>query len=121
MVAVEWMLYFIFLGWTLVWVINLKINYFKSYGLCIDIDTSPFAFVSYPTYEYEVDEDGIIIKYVNRGTSILYLGKGKQHRILINKKDHNRVVGYRELVFYIILLIIEVVSMAGIFVIISTY
>ena len=105
------MIAFMSLGYFLVWTINLKINYFKSYGLCLDYDTSPFPFVSYPTYEYEIDEDGIIIKYVNRGSSMLYLGKGKQHRILINKKDHNRVVGYRELVFYIILLIIEVVAM----------
>ena len=107
-----WMIYFITLGGKLVWVINLKINYFKSYGLCLDYDTSPFPFVSYPTYEYEIDEDGIIIKYVNRGTSILYLGKGKQHRILINKKDHNKVVGYREFVGYIIALITNVVALS---------
>ncbi len=112
MYAAVLMLDFMIIGWIFVWIINLEINYFKSYGLCIDIDTSPYAFVSYPTYEYEVDEDGIIVKYVNRGRSMLEFGKGKQHRILINKNDHNKVVGYRELVAYIILLIILVVSMA---------
>ena len=111
MYAAVLMLDFMIIGWIFVWIINLEINYFKSYGLCIDIDTSPFAFVSYPTYEYEVDENGIIVKYVNRGRSMLEFGKGKQHRILINKNDHNNVVGYRELVAYIILLIIEVVAM----------
>jgi len=111
MYATELMLYFMSIGWALVWVINLKINYFKSYGLCIDYHSSPVAFVSYPTYEYEIDEDGKFVKYVNRGTSILYFGKGKRHRILINKKDHNKVVGYREFVAYIIALIIDVVAM----------
>lgn len=110
----ELMLNFIVIGWLFVWVMNLKINYFKSYGLCIDYHSSPFAFVSYPTYEYEIDEDGIMVKYVNRGRSMLYFGKGKRHRILINKKDHNKVVGYRELVAYIIALIIDVVAMIGV-------
>lgn len=106
------MIAFMSLGYFLVWTINLKINYFKSYGLCLDYSSSPFPFVSYPTYEYEIDEDGIIIKYVNRGSSMLYLGKGKQHRILINKKDHNKVVGYREFVGYIIALITNVVALS---------
>ena len=110
MYAAELMLNFLFIGWLLVCVINLKINYFKSYGLCKDYDTSP-SLVSYPTYEYEIDEDGKFVKYVNRGTSILYFGKGKRHRILINKKDHNKVVGYREFVAYIIALVIDVVAM----------
>ena len=112
--ATFFMIAFMTFGYFLVWTINLKINYFKSYGICLDYDTSPYPFVSYPTYEYEIDEDGIIVKYVNRGTSILYFGKGKQQRILINKKDHNKVVGYRELVAYIIALIIDVVAMIGI-------
>ena len=110
--ATFWMIAFMTLGYFLVWTIHLKINYFISYGICLDYHSSPFPFVSYPTYEYEVDEDGIIVKYVNRGRSMLEFGKGKQHRILINKNDHNKVVGYRELVAYIILLIILVVSMA---------
>ena len=106
MYAAVLMLDFMIIGWSLVWIINLKINYFKSYGICLDFDTSPYPFVFYPTYEYEIDEDGIIVKYVNRGRSMLHLGKGKKERILINKKDHNKVVGYRELVGYIILCIV---------------
>ena len=110
-----WMIFFISLGGELVWVINLKINYFKSYGLCLDYDTSPFPFVSYPTYEYEIDEDGIIVKYVNRGTSVLYLGKGKKQRILINKKDHNKVVGYREFVLDSIMVALLIVLLTVVF------
>lgn len=112
MYAAVLMLDFMIIVWIFVWIINLEINYFKSYGLCIDIDTSPYAFVSYPTYEYEVDEDGKIVKYVNRGHSMLHLGKGKKERILINKKDHNKVVGYREFVGYIIALITNVVALS---------
>lgn len=48
MYAAVLMLDFMIIGWIFVWIINLEINYFKSYGLCIDIDTSPYAFVSYP-------------------------------------------------------------------------
>ena len=110
-----WMIYFITLGGELVWVINLKINYFKSYGLCLDYDTSPFPFVSYPTYEYEIDEDGIIVNYVNRGTSILYFGKGKKQRILINKKDHSKVVGYREFVLDSIMVALLIVLLTVVF------
>ena len=111
-----WMIYFITLGGTLVWVINLKINYFKSYGICLDYGSSPFPFVSYPTYEYEIDEDGIIVNYVNRGTSILYFGKGKKHKILINKKDHNKVVGYREFVADSITITIHIFLLIAVFV-----
>ena len=110
--ATFFMIAFMTFGYFLVWTINLKINYFKSYGICLDYDTSPYPFVSYPTYEYEIDEDGIIVKYVNRGTSMLYLGKGKKQKILINKKDHNKVVGYREFVGYIIQSLITFVSIA---------
>jgi hypothetical protein len=101
-----------FTGCFLVRVIDLEINYFKSYGLCIDYDTARWP-VSYPIYEYEVDEDGIIVKYVNSTSSLFYFGKGKKHRILINKKDHNKIASYREFVVYIIYLIIGVGNIAG--------
>ena len=110
--ATVFMIAFMTLGYFLVWTIHLKINYFKSYGICLDYDTSPYPFVFYPKYEYEIEEDGKIVKYVNRGRSMLHLGKGKKERILINKKDHNKVVGYREFVGYIIALITNVVALS---------
>ena len=110
--ATFWMIAFMTFGYFLVRAINLKINYFKSYGICLDYDTAHHAFFSYPKYEYEIDEDGEIVRYVNRGISVLYFGEGKKQKILINKKNHNKVVGYRKFVFNIFLLLLQLVVIA---------
>jgi hypothetical protein len=46
---------------------------------------------------------------------IICVRKGKKQRILINKKDHNKVVGYREFVLDSIMVAILIVLLTVVF------
>ena len=81
---------------TLARVINFKVNYFRHYAICLDYDTGHYAFTSFPLYEYELMEEGVKVVYKNRGTAFLYPKKGKKHKVLIYKSNHNKIVGYSE-------------------------
>lgn len=80
----------------LVRVLYLKLNYFKHQAICLDYSTGHYSFVSFPTYEYELIEVGEKRTYVNRGTAMFYPKKGKKHRVLINRHNYNKVIGYTE-------------------------
>lgn len=87
-------------------VINYKVNYFRHYAICLDYITGHYSGVSFPLYEYELIEDGVKVVLKNRGTAFLYPKKGKRHRVLIHKSNHNKVVGYSEYILNLILVII---------------
>ena len=91
-----------FLG-TLAQVINLKVNYFKHTAVCLGYITGHGGFTSFPTYEYELVENGVSMTYKNRGTAWFYPRKGKKYKVLISKRNNNKVVGYSELVGYTVL------------------
>lgn len=84
-------------------VINFKVNYFRHYAICLDYDTGHYAFTSFPLYEYELMEEGVKVVYKNRGTAFLYPKKGKKHKVLIHKSDHNKIVGYSEYILDLVL------------------
>lgn len=84
-------------------VIILKISYIKSFATCLDYNTGR-SFTSFPLYEYEMIEDGVKVVYKNRGTAFFYPKKGKRYKVLIHKKDHNKIVGYSDYVSSLVIL-----------------
>ena len=80
----------------LVHAVFLRLRCFKHEAVCLEYSTSEMAFVAYPLYMYELIENGKIVTYKSSGTTIFSPKKGKRYKVLINKKDHYKVVGYRE-------------------------
>ena len=80
----------------LVYAVYLKVCYKKHEAVCLEYSTSEMAFVAYPLYMYELIENGKIVTYKSSGTTIFSPKKGKRYKVLINKKNHYKVVGYRE-------------------------
>lgn len=91
---------FLILLWTRIfW---LKFCCIKKDAVCLDYTTTNTACVIRPLFEYEMMENGKKVVYRSRGTALLGLRRGKRCKVLINKKDHNKVVGYNEYVVDII-------------------
>lgn len=86
----------------LAYAIYLKFNYFKHWAICLD--SSPSGSISHTTYEYEIIEAGEKRTYVSRGTALFYPKKGKKYRVLIHKRNYNKVVGYSAYVGDVILM-----------------
>ena len=79
---------------TLAYAVYLKACYMKHKAVCLEYSTSEMAFVTYPLYK--LIENGKKVTYKSSGTTIFSPKKGKRYKVLINKKDHYKVVGYRE-------------------------
>lgn len=79
----------------------LKINYIKSYAICLEYNTSNYGCVTYPLYEYEMMEDGKKVVYQSRGIANFWPKKGKRYKVFINKQNHNKVIAYNEYIFNI--------------------
>lgn len=84
-------------------IINFKVNYVTHYAICLDYTTGHYAFTSFPLYEYEMIEAGVKVVYKNTGTAFFYPRKGKRHKVLIHKSNHNKIVGYSEYILNLIL------------------
>ena len=101
----------IILGWIILLIetvsaVYLRVFYFKSEALCLGYSTGRASLVSFPTYAYELEDNGVVVKYVNRGTTIGFPKKGKRYKVLIKYNDHNKVVGYAEFVSDVVLSVI---------------
>ena len=78
-------------------IIFLKVCYMKHDAICLKRTGSGIkGFVTYAMYEYELTEKGKKVIYKSVGTTFLFPRKGKRYKVLISKKDHNKVVGYAE-------------------------
>ena len=77
-------------------IIFLKVCYMKHDAICLKMTPGLNAYVTYAIYEYELTEKGKKVIYKSKGTTFLYPRKGKRYKVLISKKDHNKVVGYAE-------------------------
>ena len=76
--------------------VYLRVCYMKHEAVCLEYSTSEMGFVTYPLYMYELIENGKKVTYKSSGTTICSPKKGKRYKVLINKKNHYKVVGYRE-------------------------
>ena len=77
-------------------IIFLKVCYMKHDAICLKMTPGSNAYVTHAIYEYELIEKGKKVIYKSEGTTFLYPRKGKRYKVLISKKDHNKVVGYAE-------------------------
>ena len=77
-------------------IIFLKVCYMKHDAICLKITGTERNFVTFVLYEYELVEKGKKVIYKSEGTTFFYPRKGKRYKVLISKKDHNKVVGYAE-------------------------
>lgn len=82
----------------LAYAVYLRICYFKHQAVCLDCLYGTKSFITRPLYEYELIVAGKKRTYTNRGTTIFYPRKGKRYKVLICKRDYNKVVGYAEYV-----------------------
>lgn len=86
----------------LIYAIYLRISCFKHEAVCLEYSLYGKYFISFPLYEYELMEDGKTITYKKRGKTFFYPRKGKRYRVLINRDDHNKVVGYMHYVVHLL-------------------
>ena len=77
-------------------IIFLKVCYMKHDATCLKITYAGRQFVTFAIYEYELTEKGKKVIYKSKGTTVFYPRKGKRYKVLISKKDHNKVVGYAQ-------------------------
>lgn len=82
--------------------IYLRIGYFKHEALCLEHSLYGKYFMTFPLYEYELVEEGKRVTYKRRGRTYFYPKKGKSYKVLISKKDHNKVVGYMRFVVHLL-------------------
>ena len=80
----------------------LRICYFKHEAVCLDCLYGSKAFITRPLYKYELIVDGQRAIYTNRGTTVFYPRIGKCYKVLINKKNYSKVVGYAEYIVHLI-------------------
>ena len=92
-------------------VVNLKINYFRHNAICLGYSTGHYSFVSFPPYEYEIIKAGKRKTYRNTGTTLFYPKKGKKYKVLIHKRNYNKVVGYSEYIGDVVLMCIFTVCL----------
>lgn len=84
-------------------VIYLKRCYMKHKAVCLDYTFSGKSFIAHHLYEYELEEEGEEKIYQSWGIAYLYPKIGKRYRVLIHKKNHNKVVGYTVYVVHMIM------------------
>ena len=81
------------------YVIYYKLKFFEWTAICLNyLSSSSMAY--YPEYVYELVEDGETVTYKNCGFAVGFPRKGRKHRVLIKKTDHNKIVGYSEYIIY---------------------
>jgi len=85
----------------LCYAIYLRICYFKHEAVCVECLYWSKGFTTYPTYEYKLTIAGKEVTYKNRGTTVFFPREGKRNKILICKKDYDKVVGYAEYVVHL--------------------
>ena len=81
------------------YVIYYKLEFFEWTAICLDYLTGR-SMAYHPEYVYELVENGETVTYKNWGFAIGFPKKGKKYRVLIKKKDHNKIVGYSEYIAY---------------------
>ena len=81
------------------YVIYYKLEFFEWTAICLDYRVGR-SMTYYPEYAYELVENGETVTYKNRGFAVGFPRKGRKHRVLIKKKDHNKIVGYSEYIAY---------------------
>ena len=86
----------------LVHAIYLRICYFKHEAVCLEHSTYEKLFITFPLYEYELMEAGKKVAYKKRGETYFYPRKGKRYKVLINKDNHNKVIGYMKYVVHLL-------------------
>ena len=90
-------------------IIFLKVCYMKHDAICLEMTPGSNAYVTHAIYEYELTEKGKKVIYKSKGTNFLYPRKVKRYKVLISKKNHNKVVGYAH---YILILCMGCVCFA---------
>lgn len=80
-------------------IIYYKLEFFEWTAICLDYLTGR-SMAYHPEYVYELVENGETVTYKNWGFAIGFPKKGKKYRVLIKKKDHNKIVGYSEYIAY---------------------
>mgnify|MGYP005887659229 FL=1 len=83
-------------------IIYYKLEFFEWTAICLDYRVGR-SMTCYPEYVYELVENGETVTYKNRGFAVGFPRKGRKHRVLIKKKDHNKIVGYSEYITYKVL------------------
>ena len=96
-------------------IIYYKKEFFEWTAICLDYRVGR-SMTYYPEYVYELVENGETVTYKNWGFAIGFPKKGKKYRVLIKKKDHNKIVGYSEYIAYqvvgtlmLILLVLQII------------
>ena len=83
-------------------IIYYKLEFFEWTAICLDYRVGR-SMTYYPEYVYELVENGETVTYKNRGFAVGFPRKGRKHRVLIKKKDYNKIVGYSEYITYKVL------------------
>ena len=81
------------------YVIYYKLEFFEWTAICLDYLTGRLM-AYHPEYVYELVENGETVTYKNWGFAVGFPRKGRKYRVLIKKKDHNKIVGYSEYIAY---------------------
>jgi len=76
-------------------------------AVCLDYNLGGTFFSFYPLYEYEIEEIWGTIIYQNWGNDCLWPRKGKRYKVLVNKKDHDKVVAYQTITYWLVLGIVS--------------
>ena len=97
------------------YVIYYKLEFFEWTAICLDYRVGR-SMTYYPEYVYELVENGEAVTYKKRGFAVGFPRKGRKHRVLIKKTDHNKIVGYSEYITYkvvgtfmLILLVLQII------------
>ena len=97
------------------YVIYYKLEFFEWTAICLDYLTGR-SMAYHPEYVYELVENGETVTYKNWGFAVGFPRKGRKHRVLIKKTDHNKIVGYSEYITYkvvgtfmLILLVLQII------------
>lgn len=70
-----------------------KTQYIETYAICLD-----FTNANYPLYQYEMNVNDHKIIFENYGHSFLWAKKGRRYKVLVSRKDYDKVVAYNEYV-----------------------
>ena len=96
-------------------IIYYKLEFFEWTAICLDYRVGR-SMTYYPEYVYELVENGETVTYKKRGFAVGFPRKGRKHRVLIKKTDHNKIVGYSEYITYkvvgtfmLILLVLQII------------
>lgn len=85
----------------------LRLNYTKHEAICLDYTVGRGG-ITKPLYEYQLLEGDKIITYQNWGSNYFSPRRGKRYKVLINKKNPNKVLGVNVYLANIIRLIVFV-------------